>query len=182
MQRRLRIAAAALATALMTAGGMGVLAPAANAANSGSTTATFSVTGGTLGISVPASTVSLGSTAAGTLNVAGALGNTTVSDQRGALTATWTVTVSSTDFVTGGASTNETVTKSNVAYSAGLASGSGSGAFTPGVIATLASPGTGAAWAGVGVNTQTWNPTMSFTLLPSQVTGTYTGSITQSVA
>ena len=186
MRHRLRFAAVALATVVMTAGGMGVLAPAAQGATTGNTTATFSITGGVLSITVPASTVNLGSTAAGSLSYGpAALGSTTVADNRGNLVAVWTVTVSSTDFAnttTGGSSADETVTKANVAYVSGAATNtSGTGAFVPG--ATTGSGGTGAAFAsGIGVNSATWNPTLAFTLRSSQVTGTYSGTITQSVA
>jgi len=189
MGSKLRLAAVVLASAITTVG-MGVFAPAANAANSGATTATFTISGGTLDITVPSSTVDLTPTAvtAGSLTASGALGNTTVSDQRAALIATWTVTISSTDFMnttTNGTSANEKVANSKVGYSSGLATGSGTGAFVPGVIPAATGVGTGTAgptWAGVGVNTQTWNPTMSFVLATSQVAGTYTGTITQSVA
>jgi hypothetical protein len=166
----------------MTAGGIGFLAPAAHAA-AGDTTTTFSISGGTLSMSVPSSTVNLGSTSAGSLTFSGQLGSTSVTDNRGALTAVWTATVTSTTFVTGGASANETVAKSNIAYSSGAATATtGTGTFAPGVIATLAAAGTGGAWAGVGVNSASWNPTLSFTLLSSQVAGLYTGTINQSVA
>ena len=178
---RRRLAAVGLVAAL-TAGGMGLMAPPASAAP-GDTITTFSITGGALTISVPASTVNLGSTGAGSTTFSGQLGNTSVTDQRGALLAAWTVTVSSTDFVTGGASANETVAKAGISYSSGAASATtGTGAFVPGVIPSLALATPGPTWAGVGVNSATWNPTLSFVLQGAQVAGTYTGTINQSVA
>ena len=178
MRTRRRFAAAGLAVAI-AAGGMGLLAPPAGAAD---TITTFSITGGALTISVPASTVNLGSTGAGSLTFSGQLGNTSVTDNRGALAAAWTVTVASTNFVTGTATANETVANSAVAYSSGLATSTGNGAFVVGAVPSLAAPGVGPTWAGIGVNSSTWNPTLSFTLLPSQVAGTYTGTLSQSVA
>lgn len=189
--RRLRIAAVAVAVTL-TVGGLGALAPVAAQAAPGDTAATFTITGGTLTITVPASTVNLGSVNAGALTASGPLGNTTVTDNRGNLVATWTVTVTSTDFTTPCSptpctpSSNQTVTKANVSYNSGTASStSGTGVFTPSTTGgvTLATAGTGAAWTGgVGVNSATWNPTIKFTLLGSQVAGTYSGTLNQSVA
>jgi hypothetical protein len=174
-----------LAAAITTVG-MGVLAPAAHAA-AGDTTATFTITGGTLTITVPNSPVALSTVAAGSLTASGSLGSTSVSDQRGALVAAWTVTVSSTDFLnttTGGTSAPEKVTKSNVSYLSGAATATtGTGTFTPTPTAlSLSNPGTGAVWAGVGVNTASWNPTVAFILASNQVAGTYTGTLNQSVA
>lgn len=156
--------------------------PVAHAATSGSTTGTFTLSSGSLSISAPA-TANLGSAAVGSLTLQGALGNVTVSDQRGSLADSWTTTVSSTSFTTGTATASETVATSNIAYTAGLPTTSaGSGAFTGGVLANLSAAGTAGQWAGTGVNTVAWNPTITFTLLGSQVAGTYTGTITHSVA
>lgn len=155
-------------------------APSASAASG--TAATFTLNGGSLSITQP-STANLGSTATGSLTLSGSLGDVTVTDSRGLLAANWTATVASTAFTTGTATANETVAASNIAYASGLAtSSSGSGTFTTGTVASLSAAGTAGAWVGVGNNTVTWNPTITFTLLPSQVQGTYTGTITHSVA
>jgi len=164
-----------------------VLAPSAHAAP-GDTIATFTITGGALNISVPSSTVNLGSV--GTGQAAGgpwALGATTVTDTRGALIATWTVTVTSTDFnntTTGGSTAAEKVTAPNVLYTSGAATATtGLGAFVPGTTAGSGGTGIGAAHASAaGNNSATWNPTLTFTLLSSQVAGVYSGTINQSVA
>jgi len=184
MRFRMRTAAAAAAVAL-AASGVGLLAPAADAAQSGSTIATFTISSGALNITVPASTVPLATVSAGSLAASGQLGNTTVSDQRGSVVAAWTLTASSTNFTTGGASTNETVTNANVSYLAGTASSvtpALAGTFTPTPAVTLAAPVTAGAFAGSGVNTVVWPSTISFVLSPNQTAGTYTGTITQSVA
>jgi hypothetical protein len=174
--------------AVITAGAVVTMiagsSPMARAAP-GDTPATFAITAGTLGISVPSGTVNLGSLGTGASGFANRpLGNVTVTDTRGALLATWVATVSSTNFTTGGGSTDETVLKSAIAYASGspVSGSSGTGTFVPGTLATMTTAGTAAAWtAGVGNNTQVWNPQLSFTLLPTQVAGTYSGTINHSV-
>jgi len=186
MRKSLVLAVAALSTA-----GLGALIPtAANAASSGSTNATFTLSGGAISIAVPDSSggaISVASGSTGAASVSGQLGNTVVTDQRGALVATWTANAASTNFTTGAGSANETVTKANVSYSAGLGTAplGQVGAFVATVGGPVALAGSGGAvgsWSGTGNNTVTWNPTLTFTLSPSQVVGTYSGSITQSVS
>lgn len=179
-----KFTAAAATTGLALAALIGLAAPAQ--AGPGDTTATFVISGGSLSVTVPASTVALatGTVNAGAATAAGQLGTVAVADARGALVNTWTTTVSSTAFVTGGSTASETVAKGSIAYSSGLStSTSGLGAFVPGALANMTSSGTGASWIGAaGNNTAAWNPTLTFTLLSSQVVGTYTGTITHSVA
>ncbi|MEV6862025.1 hypothetical protein AB0M44_13615 [Streptosporangium subroseum] len=167
-------AAAALAAAFAL--------PAA-AAPTGDTIVTFEITAGTLDITVPA-TADLGAVAAGATSVSGQLGAVTVTDTRGALDATWTATVSSTSFTTGGATAAETIPASAVTYTPGAATAtSGTATFTPGTAADLATPITAfSATAIVGNNSATWNPTITVALPPAAVAGTYTGTITHSVA
>ena len=183
----------ALSVAGTVLAGVGALAPTAAHAASGGTAATFTLTGASsLAISVPdgsSTPISLGTASTGAASLSHALGNTTVTDARGALAATWTATASSTDFTTGTASTNETVTKANVGYWAGVGTAQLGqvGAFLPSgtVLTPVALAGSGAtvgSWTGVGNNTVTWNPTITLTLLPAQVAGTYSGTITQSVS
>lgn len=178
---------ALVVTAVTAVGLVGALQGNASAAND--TTTTFTLTAGALGISVPAS-ASLSSAAAGAASLTGQLGTVTVTDARGALVSTWTAGVSSTDFLnttTGGTTANEKVVKANVGYASGVGTaGLGqvgamvpTGAVTP---VALGSAATGASWTGVGNNTVSWNPTLTFTLLPSQVAGTYSGTITHSVS
>lgn len=183
--RATKIVAGAAATGLAVAGLISTGGPA-HAATSGATITTFAITAGNLAITVPASTVALGTgtVSPGAATATGQLGAVAVADARGSLVNTWTTTVGSTTFVTGGSSTSETVAKSNIAYSSGAAtSTTGLGAFVPGVLANLSADGTGASWTGAaGNNTAAWNPTLVFTLLSSQVSGTYTGTVTHSVA
>lgn len=151
--------------------------------------ATFEITAGSLTISVPGTAtgpVNLGSVAASTALTtftSDAFGPVTVTDARGSLVAEWEATVSSTAFTTGGATAQETVANTNIAYTA-LATGattSGDGVFTGSALASLGAPGIAGAWAGVGSNEVTWTPSLTFTMLENQVAGVYSGTITHSV-
>jgi hypothetical protein len=172
------------ATAALTIGGIAGLAGPAQAANSGSTITTFAITGGALNITVPASTVALatGTVATGAATAAGQLGSVTVDDTRGALLNGWTTTVSSSTFVTGTSTANETVAVGNIKYASGASTAhTGLGVFVPTLTATAL--GADASYTGAAGNSSTtWNPTLTFTLLSSQVAGTYTGTVTHSVA
>lgn len=181
MRTRSKLATIALTTGLAVAG----LAGPAQAAD---TIATFTISAGSLALTVPASTVAIntGTVNTGAATAAGQLGGVTVADSRGALVNSWTTTISTTTFVLPGATptSNETVAKANIAYSSGaFTAHSGLGAFVPGTLTGLGSPGTGGSHTGAAGNSSTtWNPTLTFTLLSSQVAGTYTGTITHSVA
>jgi hypothetical protein len=190
MRKSLAVAVAALSVA-----GVGALAPAAaNAAclaSAGCTSATVTINGGsTLAIAVPdgsVTPVNLATVATGATTASGSLGNVTVTDTRGALVATWTASAVSSAFTnstTGGSTANETIAATNVTYSAGLGTAAAGqvGAFAPTGVTPVAVSAPVGAWAGAGNNTVSWNPTMAFVLLPSQVAGTYAGTITQSVS
>ncbi|PBC67648.1 hypothetical protein BX265_8272 [Streptomyces sp. TLI_235] len=155
---------------------------------SGSNSTQISIipTTGTLSITVP-TTKALGSAApAGT--VSAALGTVTITDQRGLATSTWTATVTATNFTTGGATTAETVTASNVSYWSGAATNStGTVTVTPGqadapAAQALSSARTAFSSTGNGNSSATWNPTVVVTLPAAAVVGTYTGTVTHSVA
>lgn len=183
MRIRSKLTTIALAAGLVVGGAAGP----ARADTSGSTIATFTITAGALAITVPASTVALntGTIVTGAASASAQLGPVTVADSRGALLNSWTNTVSSTTFVLPGATptANEIVAVTNIAYSSGASTAhSGLGAFVPGSASdftTAKAAGTHTAFA--GNSSTTWNPTLTFTLLSSQVAGTYTGTITHSV-
>ena len=163
------------------------LASPAQAATTGDTTTTFTVQAGALSIAVPAS-AAVGSGTPGS-SFSGQLGAVTVTDTRALLTASWTATVSSTDFTTGGGTAAETIAKANVSYWSGLAtSTSGVGVFTPGQATavqaqSLSVPRTAfTLTAGTGNNTAAWNPTLVVSVPAAAVGGTYTGTVTHSVA
>ena len=169
-------AAAAAATAVVPAG-------PALAAGTGSTTTTFTISTGTLSISVPP-TANLGTVQSGTTHVSALLGDVQVIDLRASLSGSWVTTVSSTDFVTGAGSPAETVPNSDVTYDPGsLVDSTGTGTFTPGTPGTLASPIPAfSATSETGDTVVTWDPQITITLPPAAVNGTYTGTITHSVA
>ena len=163
-------------------------AGAAYAATSGDTTTTFSVTGGALAITVPPSIVSLGSGSPGT-HITAQLGSVQVTDARAQLTAAWTSSVTATNFATGGGTAPETITNAAVSYWSGPATATtGLGTFTPGqanaaAAVTLATSRTAfTLTAGVGDNSASWNPTLIISVPAAAVAGTYTGTVTHSVA
>ena len=184
MKKTLTTKAVAASTGLAALAVLLGLAGPASAAP-GDTTATFAITGGSLSVTVPTPSAPIATVATGSLTASGQLGTVAVTDSRGALVNAWTTSVSSTAFITGaGADASTTVAKTNIAYASGPAtSTSGLGTFVPGTLATMSDTGTGAAWTGAaGNNSADWNPTLAFTLLSSQVAGTYTGTVTHSVA
>ena len=159
-------------------------APAAMAAD---TTTTFGITAGGLAVAVPAA-ANLGSAGPGA-SVTSQLGAVTVTDDRAALNATWTATVSATSFTTGGATATETIANSALSYWSGPATATtGTGTATPGqptaASAVVLSTGqTAFSWvAGSGNNTAAWNPTLIVAVPATAVAGTYSGTVTHSVA
>ena len=169
-------------------GSFAVLVTLALPASAGTTT-TFTLSAGSLTISEPASTVNLGTVATGAPTITALLGTVSVSDGRGTTLGSWTASVSSTDFTTGGATSNETIAKASLDYWSGAStSNSGVGVFTPGQLLsankqTLGTSRTAfSATALVGNNTQAWNPTVVVNVPAAAVAGLYTGTITHSVA
>jgi hypothetical protein len=157
-------------------------------ARAADTTTTFSLAAGSLSISAPASR-DLGSGSTGGGTVSAQLGTVTVTDNRGALVGTWTASVSSTDFTTGGATANETIAKGQVTYWSGTATASsGVAVFAPGQAsaanaqALSVSRTAFSATAIVGNNSASWNPTVTVNVPAAAVAGDYTGTITHSVA
>jgi hypothetical protein len=157
-------------------------------ASAAGTITTFILAVGSLSISAPASSgLGTGSTGGGTLSAQ--LGTVTVTDTRGALLGAWTASVSSTDFTTGGATANETVAKGQVTYWSGIATASaGTAVFAPGqALAANAqdvsiSRTAFSATLIVGNNSASWNPTVTVNVPAAAVAGTYSGTITHSVA
>ncbi|TDB92072.1 hypothetical protein E1091_13355 [Micromonospora fluostatini] len=174
---------------LALAAGAAVLAVAApaTAAPSGDTTVTFTVSTANLDIAVPPS-VNLGATFAGS-TLTGQLGNVTVTDSRAALSATWTATVTSSAFTTGGGTGPETILPNLIEYWSGPAiATSGTGTFVPGqptsadAVALNTSRVAFSKTSGSGNNSASWNPSLRITIPASAVGGTYSGVITHSVA
>ena len=169
----------------LVVGALGVLplASSASAADNGTTPVTVTVTSGTLDITVPAGPVSLGTVAAlaTAQTVSAQLGNVTVTDSRGGTTG-WTVTANGTDF-SGPSSTISVSAPGSSLYTAPAASVTGTVNVAPSNLSPLYPPGPVQTATGVaGVNTATWNPTISLTLPANTVAGTYTATIVHSVA
>jgi hypothetical protein len=181
-RRLVHLGVGAFATTAMV---MALVPTAAGAA--APTTTTFSIAGGSLVINAPVS-ASLGSAAPGD-SLSAALGTVTVTDTRGALLAAWTATASTTSFSTGAGNAPEIISQSAVSYASGPATAnSGLGIPVPGQASTaLAAQMTTSVTAfsklvGVGNNSTAWNPTLIVAVPAAAVAGTYTGTVTHSVA
>ncbi|MFD9224594.1 ice-binding family protein [Streptomyces sp. NPDC060064] len=148
------------------------------------TITTANCTGPQLSITTPAAG-HLGSGAPdGTIT--GQLGPVTV-DASGV--DSWTVTVSVTNCTTGGGSPAETIPKSRLAYWSGPATAkTGTGTATPGqAIAaqaqSLSTPRTAfSLQSGTAVTSVTWTPTLIVSVPAFAVAGSYTTTVTHSVA
>lgn len=165
---------------------LGGMAPSAQAVD---TTVTFTLTAaGGLGVNAPVS-VDLGSAATNAGSVSAQVGTVTVDDQRGLLAGSWTASVVSSDFTTGGATPEETIPAADVAYWSGPATAvSGTVVATPGQLTAAAavvidtSRTAFSATGIVGNNSASWDPTIVVTVPASAVVGTYSGTISHSVA
>jgi hypothetical protein len=146
------------------------------------TTATCAVP--QLSITVPAS-VSLGSGApAGTIS--GQLGPVRV-DASGV--DSWTVTVSVTEFTTGGGSPSETIANNRLTYWSGPATvKTGAGTAVPGQATAAQAQGLSSSrtafslQSGAAVTAVTWDPILIVSVPAFAVSGNYTGTVTHSVA
>ncbi|AUY53684.1 hypothetical protein C2142_38125 [Streptomyces sp. CB01881] len=141
---------------------------------------------GTMSISLPTA-ASLGAAAPGG-TISAALGQVTVSDGRGLATSTWTATVAATNFTTGAGTPAQTITTANVSYWSGPAtSTNGTVTVTPGqsdasAKQALNSSRSAFSSTGNGNSTTSWTPALVVTIPAGAAAGTYTGTITHSVA
>jgi len=176
----MRTTTIASAAALLI-GGAAVLtfAAPAFAATVADTPVTVQITGGALGISAPAGPVNLGSAAASAdvQTVTGLLGLVAVTDLRAGI-AGWVATAGSSAF-TGPTA----LLGSAAAYAPGTAVVTGTATVTATNLASMITPGTTqTATAVLGVNTATWNPSITVTLPAGAQAGTYGATITHSVS
>lgn len=170
--------------------------PGAGDTCTGATQAQLTVVGGgTLAISVPTpavgTRVNLGSVNAGSVAATtSALGAVTVTDSRfGILNNNWVVAASASNFVLSTAGATPALTETIPAASMGYAAGTLTKSVEPalGTVATavpalsLAAAVPVVTGVSTGANTVSWSPTMTVTVLPNQVPGTYNGTITHSV-
>ena len=168
----------------LIASALGLLpcAQPASAAGSGDTPVTIQVTSGTLDITVPAGPVSLGTVAASSSaqTVSGQLGNVEVIDSRGGTTG-WTATASAVDFT--GPSSISVSAPGSSSYTTPAATVTGTANVTPSNLTALYPPAPVQTATGVaGINTATWDPTISVTLPADTEAGTYSSTVTHSVS
>jgi hypothetical protein len=141
-----------------------------------------------LAITVPSSR-NLGSASVTSTGLSAQLGTVTVSDDR-KLGLSWTATVTSTVFTTGGGTAPETIPKVFISYWSGPATAtSGLSVAVPGELTAQQAVNLGVsrtAFSGTGIslvtNSASWNPTIIVNEPAGVVAGTYTGTITHSVA
>jgi hypothetical protein len=170
-------------TFLLLAGSVAALAgvtalPAAGA----DTTATFTLTAGALSISAPGGSVSLGSQAvsASASTISGKLGVVTVTDQRGGTTS-WVASVIVTAFTPTVGPAVTAIAADKVSYTVGTITQVGVTATTPATTdLTGVSPVVNG--ASTGLSTASWNPTIAVILPANAAPGTYSATITHSVA
>jgi hypothetical protein len=198
---RTLLAAASLAASAL------LLVPVGATASDTTVTFTVAASGSGLSVSQAASTATLQSggsnPAFDALNagaVTGSLPATTVTDQRGTLAGTWTVTVSGTNFVNG-ASSSVTVGRSNARVYLDAANLSGLtttlGGALNGMTLTAAELTAGTNNLGanggagytlisgsttLGNGSVTYTPAMSVTVPAATPAGTYTATVTQTVS
>jgi hypothetical protein len=142
-----------------------------------------------LSISVPTS-ANLGSATTGSASLSGVLGSVTVTTGISVGTGGWVATVSASNFTTGGGTSNETIPASSIGYLSGPITGSsglGASVCLPGQLSatSLGSARTAFSCTGLSLLTATsvtWRPTIVVSLSPSTVAGSYSGTITHSVA
>lgn len=174
----MRISRLLLATATGVLG-LGFAAPA----SAGPTTATLTITAGALTITVPTSPVSLGTRAntVGGGTVSGVLGVVQVSDGRSpAAGSGWVASVISTAFTP---PSGPAIAASAVGYTAGTITKVGTAVYTANDPPNLTGVSPAVTATGItGDNSATWSPTISVLVPGGMAAGTYTATITHSVA
>jgi hypothetical protein len=145
------------------------------------TPATFSIGAGALSLSAPTSSVSLGSQTASVAPsvITGLMGTVSVADNRGGIVG-WTASVISTAFTP---PSGPAVPASSVSYAAGTITSTGAGTFLALVAPALTGVTPVVTAAGVtGVNSASWDPTISVIVPPALAVGLYSATVTHSVA
>jgi hypothetical protein len=158
-------------------------------AGAATTTTTFTLNGGALNITAPGTTVNLGSASTSAGSLSAQLGTVSVTDNRGLLNGGWTSTVSSSHFTTGAGTAAETINATNVSYWSGAATASSGlgtllGSQLTSLLAVVINSAQTAFTGGslIGNNSASWNPTVVITIPAAAVVGTYTGTVTHTVA
>ncbi|MGH9155496.1 MAG: hypothetical protein ACRD1K_06615 [Acidimicrobiales bacterium] len=142
---------------------------------------------GAASISVPG-TVNLGSVPTGAGTLSAQMGTVTATAS-GIVLPSFVATVSSTDFTTGGGSSAQTIAKASISYWSGPVTASiGAQTPLPGQLTALQKVSLSTSReafrsSGLVLSMSTsWNPTIVITIPAAVVAGTYTGTITHSVA
>jgi hypothetical protein len=146
---------------------------------------TFTLTAGALAIDAPA-TASLGSTSTSSTatTLTGAIGTTTVTDNRAAVLAAYTVALTSGDFTTGGGTTQEKILGATVTGFSGPVTHTNATATkvaaqtTTAVAAPLPIMGLSAY---TGTDVASYSPSVTIPIPATNAAGLYTGTITQTV-
>ena len=171
--------AALFAGLTLTAASVGAFVPA-QAAVTDDTEVTFTIAAaGGLNITAP-TTGTLANTTSGDLLTSGTLNPVEVTDEKGALVAEWTATVSSTAFVNQSDS-SKTIPASSLVYAAVPTASIGTGVplFVPGVFGTSNPAVT---YAGVGNSKVSWSPELELAIPATAPVGQYKATITHSVS
>jgi hypothetical protein len=144
------------------------------------TTATITLTAGALSISAPSGSVSLGSSPVsnGVITISGSLGVVSISDQRG-VTTPWTASVISTAFTP---TSGPAIPASDVSYAAGVITQSAGVVATAVPASDLTGVSTVVTGVPTGVSSASWNPTITILVPANYAPGTYSATITHSVA
>ncbi|HEX3394795.1 MAG TPA: hypothetical protein VHS52_09725 [Acidimicrobiales bacterium] len=141
-----------------------------------------------LAVTVPSS-ADLGTVPSGTSTLSAKLGAITVTAS-GLVAPSFTASVSGTTFTTGAGGVNQTIAKASILYWSGPATSVSGllGSGTPGQATSAQAQAlttSRTAFSGTGLLlsiSATWNPTIVINFPSSIVTGTYTATITHSVA
>ena len=160
-----------------------VLTTPASAATTGSTPMTVTVTGGFISITVPSGTADMGSVrneVAGE-TASASLGVVQVDDARSAgAGAGWVASVISTAFTP---AAGPTIPASALSYSAGVVVKVGTATYVDDDPTDLTAVSAAVTASGItGDNSATWSPVITIAIPGGMAAGTYTASITHSVA
>jgi hypothetical protein len=173
----------ALGLATLAAAAFAALVP--SSADAADTNVTFTLSGGSLTLTAPgsASLSAAGNLGVSGTTVSGQLGSSTVTDARGALAHTVTVTMSTTDFTT---SASDTIAKSAATGYSGATVPTGVAVAVPSLTGQAIGNAGGATilqlTGVVGSASTTYNPTVSIAVPANAVAGNYSGTITQTVS
>lgn len=161
---------------ITVAGALLVLGPVGSA-TAADTTTTFTLEGGSLGVTAAVS-APLNNGAPGAPSVTGSLGAVDISDTRGS-TAGWVISAASTTFVDGAGSISTGVSyNSGAATSTGTVTAGSAGVVGLTTVAATVATGTLAS----GNNTASYTPNLTVSLPADALAGSYSGTVTTSVA